>query len=179
LVYVCYTEANGMAMPGRGVSATTPRMTKGGVPLVEPQYTPSQPQAAQDGLTPRQRRRLSRIARGLPPYSDAEMAHEARRAKARERMRYDQRRALIDEIKLARGCADCGFKAHPAALEFDHLPGSRKVRTIARMSSGRTSLTTLEAEMAKCEAVCANCHAIREAQRREERARSEGNRGGL
>ena len=80
----------------------------------------------------------------------------------RERDRIAQQRAAA--IKLERGCADCGYNQAAAALDFDHLPGTVKVFSIAQ-ASGRTWPTVLE-EIAKCEVVCANCHRIRTAKRR-------------
>lgn len=70
------------------------------------------------------------------------------------------------EYKLTKGCADCGFKAHPAALDFDHLPGFEKRQQIR---SGQSfGWVALQEEVAKCEVVCANCHRIRTADRREQ-----------
>src|SRR5215469_15939667 len=34
-----------------------------------------------------------------------------------------RRRQQLAAYKLERGCAVCGYKEHPAALHFDHLPG--------------------------------------------------------
>jgi len=79
------------------------------------------------------------------------------------RRRWAGGRARINAIKLERGCADCGYAAHPAALEFDHLPGVGKVQNIAAMPCN--SWAAIEAEIAKCEVVCANCHRIRTAER--------------
>jgi len=45
-------------------------------------------------------------------------------------------------------------------LEFDHLPGTTKVGSIANLK-GRIPNQALLDEIAKCEIVCANCHAIR------------------
>jgi hypothetical protein len=73
--------------------------------------------------------------------------------------------AYIQQVKLERGCADCGYNAHPAALDFDHLPGTEKLHRIATMAAGNCR-AKIDAEMAKCEVVCANCHRIRTAQRR-------------
>ena len=74
-------------------------------------------------------------------------------------------RARLDELKLAAGCADCGYKGHPHALEFDHLPGSVKCFSIGtKLASFGTE--RVMAEIAKCEVVCANCHRIRTAERR-------------
>jgi hypothetical protein len=38
-------------------------------------------------------------------------------------------RAYIQSIKMERGCTDCGYREHPAALDFDHLPGFVKKGT--------------------------------------------------
>ena len=72
----------------------------------------------------------------------------------------------IHDYQLEKGCADCGFNKHPAALEFDHMPGSMKLFNISEQI-GNKSREVLWAEIAKCEVVCANCHAIRTADRRE------------
>lgn len=81
------------------------------------------------------------------------------------RRRANMLRDYIQAIKVERGCADCGYNAHPAALDFDHLPGHVKVRKMSTASAGM-SRVRLEAEMAKCEVVCANCHRVRTANRR-------------
>lgn len=114
-------------------------------------------------------RARQRVALGLPRYTPSEIASrartEAKRSKRRYQEKYARRSAYIDGIKLAAGCADCGYNNHPAALQFDHLPGTEKIGIIAHMR-GNTSIAILNAEIAKCEVVCANCHAIRTAQRR-------------
>ena len=66
-------------------------------------------------------------------------------------------------------CADCGGRFHPAAMAFDHLPGSVKVLDIASLVR-RGSVGLARAEIQKCEIVCANCHAIRTYERREKSA---------
>ena len=75
--------------------------------------------------------------------------------------------AEVSAYKMAEGCMDCGFNSHPAALEFDHLPGEDKLFNIGE-KVGCYSMETIWAEVAKCEVVCANCHAIRTAERRQE-----------
>jgi hypothetical protein len=52
-------------------------------------------------------------------------------------------------------------------LDFDHLPGTLKVRDIK--SGQQLGWEALLAEVAKCEAVCANCHRIRTVDRARER----------
>lgn len=76
-----------------------------------------------------------------------------RRANKRHR---DKKRQRLNEVKLARGCARCGYSEHPAALQFHHR--DEKFRTVARMAGQRWEL--IEEEIAKCDVLCANCHAI-------------------
>lgn len=86
---------------------------------------------------------------------------------ANRRARRRERRAKLDEIKVERGCVDCGFKAHPSALHFDHRDRTLKRFSIAHgIMSGWTKL--LE-EVAKCDVRCANCHAIKTTEHRDRR----------
>ncbi len=78
--------------------------------------------------------------------------------------RMDEHRKRLSDIKLRTGCADCGYKEHPAALDFDHLPEYTKSFTIGECISYRWS--RLEDEIGKCEVVCANCHRVRTYDRR-------------
>jgi hypothetical protein len=109
-----------------------------------------------------------RVAAGLPRYTEREAArrraNDVTRSKQRVKSKYADFSARVDAIKLAQGCADCGYRTHPAALEFDHLEPGEKRFGIARMAWYTWS--DVVAEMAKCEIVCANCHAIRTANRR-------------
>jgi hypothetical protein len=68
-------------------------------------------------------------------------------------------------VKRQRGCADCGFDAHPDALQLDHVPGwgDKKFNFSKVAHRGRDAV---DAELAKCEVRCANCHMIRTAERR-------------
>lgn len=82
-----------------------------------------------------------------------------RKTPAAARRRYLRHRAWVDAYKLEHGCADCGYNAHAAVLDFDHRDPSTKVMTIA--SNTIRSLAVLKAEIEKCDVVCANCHRIR------------------
>lgn len=82
------------------------------------------------------------------------------------RDRYAARRLMLDTIKLGRGCFDCGYNKNSVALHFDHRPGETKTTEInLLMTSGRSDEALL-AEIAKCDVVCANCHAIRTVDRK-------------
>jgi len=67
---------------------------------------------------------------------------------------------------MEKGCMDCGYNEHPAALEFDHHVDSEKSFNIGEQIGSR-SRERLWEEIAKCDVVCANCHAIRTATRRQ------------
>lgn len=76
------------------------------------------------------------------------------------------RRDLVDNHKLAHGCADCGLMSpHPFVYDLDHLPGFEKVMKVSDLITKARSLEEIAAEMAKCEVICANCHRIRTALR--------------
>jgi hypothetical protein len=64
-----------------------------------------------------------------------------------------------------RSCADCGFVPTVAdQMHYDHLRD--KKHTISRLSRSG-SQRRLEEEITKCDLVCANCHALRTALRRQ------------
>jgi len=63
-------------------------------------------------------------------------------------------------VKLARGCTDCGYNAHPAALDFDHRDPASKTDDIGKMY-GRATTDRIYAEVNKCDVRCANCHRVK------------------
>jgi hypothetical protein len=90
--------------------------------------------------------------------------------------RLTERRAFLDEYKLSRGCIDCGYADHPAALEFDHLPQFEKSFDVGRAVYKAAWAGILD-EIAKCEVVCSNCHRVRTVERRGESLYSRSSRG--
>lgn len=80
-------------------------------------------------------------------------------AKIADRIRADEKRAALRAYLVEKGCADCGYNKHHAALEFDHLPKFEKTRNVMTMCYN--SWEKIWAEVAKCEVVCSNCHSIR------------------
>ena len=94
------------------------------------------------------------------PYARCKDCHKKRlyadpdKAKRRRAHRLSVRE-WVDEVKNV-PCTDCGVQYPPYVMDFDHvLPG--KVRSIAALVA-RASRAAVEAEIAKCEVVCANCH---------------------
>jgi hypothetical protein len=59
-------------------------------------------------------------------------------------------------------CVDCG-EADPVVLEFDHV--GQKTSTVAGLVRQVASMAAIDAEIARCEVVCANCHRRRTASR--------------
>jgi len=70
----------------------------------------------------------------------------------------NKRQNYLNEVKLEAGCARCGYNEHPEALQFNHLNPDEKSFNIGE--NKRKKLETIKAEIAKCEVLCANCHAI-------------------
>lgn len=90
--------------------------------------------------------------------------HPKRMADATKRHR-DKKRDRIQAVKLERGCQDCGYNTHPAALDFDHVRGDKSAGLAHMWSS---TWDKIAEEIEKCEVVCANCHRVRTANRRKE-----------
>ncbi len=74
----------------------------------------------------------------------------------------DNQKRLADYL-ACHPCVDCG-QTDIRLLEFDHVQG-KKSDNISRMIGIGYSWPTIEAEIAKCEVRCANCHRIKESER--------------
>lgn len=70
-----------------------------------------------------------------------------------------------------RPCADCGGRFPAVVMQWDHLPGTEKSADVGALAARHNRRLVLE-EIAKCELVCANCHAMRTASRIADRARA-------
>jgi hypothetical protein len=77
--------------------------------------------------------------------------------------RYAKFRAIVDEPRKL-PCADCGKSYLPCVMDYDHRPGEVKLFNIS-MAMNKPRKLLLE-EIEKCDIVCANCHRIREYNRR-------------
>ena len=82
------------------------------------------------------------------------------RARTREVMVIEDSQRRTADYLSCHPCVDCGC-TDIRVLEFDHVRGN-KSNNIARMVGQGFSWSTIEAEIAKCEVRCANCHRIRE-----------------
>jgi hypothetical protein len=81
----------------------------------------------------------------------------------RRALRRDKGRALVAAAK-ASGCVDCG-EADATVLDFDHVREPKRANVADLVAFGSPP-STVAKEIAKCEVVCANCHAIRTGERK-------------
>lgn len=77
---------------------------------------------------------------------------------SRAREQYTQR---YHDLKEASPCTDCGGYFPFYVMQYDHRPGEVKIRGVAEITRGFGSWARALAEIAKCDLVCANCHARR------------------
>ena len=68
--------------------------------------------------------------------------------------------AFLRDVRR-RPCADCGGTFPPWIMDFDHRDPAQKSFSIAAGKVLLKSRELLLAEIAKCDIVCANCHAAR------------------
>ncbi len=76
---------------------------------------------------------------------------------------------MARDYKKQRGCIVCGWgvgadQYEVEALHFDHLEGHNKIKHVSRFYTD--SAERFWSEIAKCQVICARCHAVREARRR-------------
>lgn len=91
------------------------------------------------------------------PASRKQKMLDAAKVRATELRRY------LDEVKVSRGCTDCGYNKHPAALDFDHVRGEKSI-----LVSFCKSKAQAVKEIEKCEVRCACCHRIKTWERKRE-----------
>jgi hypothetical protein len=81
------------------------------------------------------------------------------RARARDSKTQVELRALLFSLKDQKLCTDCGIAYPHYVMQFDHLRD--KLFDVSTAVTRKLSVAKLLAEVAKCELVCANCHATR------------------
>ena len=101
------------------------------------------------------------------PYTDTEkqkqaqaehyIANKAKYAASSKAAR-ERKKILLAELKKG-PCTDCGNSYPPYVMQFDHI-GTDKMGDISKMVT-KVSWQRVMDEVAKCEVVCANCHAER------------------
>lgn len=79
-----------------------------------------------------------------------------------------KQREFVREWKTAGPCTDCGIDFPYWIMQADHIRGDKlfNLNSVSRTTRNKTSI---QAELDKCERVCANCHADRTFHRQETR----------
>lgn len=101
------------------------------------------------------------------PYKDIEKKRECQRrwysnpenqAKHLANMRLRQKKAVlyVRRIKEQTPCS-CG-ESHVACLDFHHRDPSQKKGNVMILAASGASIRSLDAEIDKCDVLCANCH---------------------
>lgn len=107
-----------------------------------------------------QRKRELGLIRRLDPL-------EVAKDTAANKKHRDDRNRKLNLLKIGRPCYDCGGMFPTECLEWDHMPGTKKLFCVAA-GKGK-SLETILDEIAKCQLVCSNCHHIRTVARHKNR----------
>jgi hypothetical protein len=71
------------------------------------------------------------------------------------RLYYERKRQHVLDYKAAHPCVDCG-ETDIRCLDFDHRDPKEKKFLVSEITLSKRSV--LDAEMAKCDIRCANCH---------------------
>ena len=108
-------------------------------------------------------------------YRDRERQRAAERRwyeanKARVAEKKDRKRARLREmVRQAKEvpCADCGVRYPYYVMDLDHVTDDKAMIVSKLVNFGATE--RLRAEIAKCQAVCANCHRERTHRRSQSR----------
>lgn len=87
--------------------------------------------------------------------------YQSKRRKNQEKVR-----DFITNSKTGKPCTDCGRIFHPSVMHYDHLPEFEKSFAISQSSVATLSIKKIQAEIEKCELVCAICHGYRTYERR-------------
>lgn len=87
------------------------------------------------------------------PYKDKNQQKEFQKNWKRSKIR------ALQALKEGKPCTDCGIAYPHYVMQWDHLPEHKKFKNVNRMFG--YSWHRIIAEIAKCELVCANCHAAR------------------
>jgi 5-methylcytosine-specific restriction endonuclease McrA len=81
--------------------------------------------------------------------------------KANKKKVYDEISELYNKEKLKHGCAHCGYKGRPEALDHHHPDPSNKIRAVSsHFRSSYKQFEKMKKEWEKCIVLCANCHRI-------------------
>jgi hypothetical protein len=94
-------------------------------------------------------------------YQGNVVRHKENCADRARRVRLENAQRVWDYL-LHHPCVDCG-EADPVVLDFDHVRGRKTNSVSSLVRRVSASWATIQAEIAKCDIRCANCHRRRTA----------------
>jgi len=100
---------------------------------------------------------------------DAWYARSGGEIRAKQRAVFAKKAARLAQAK-SHPCTDCGRVYPSYVMDFDHVRGE-KIGEVGQMIHRRWEI--IEAEIAKCDLVCSNCHRMRTHERKERRRKQE------
>jgi len=78
---------------------------------------------------------------------------------ARKIRAVERNREYVEKIKRQCKCKFCN-EARPQSLDFHHKDPETKRAKVSLLVKDGYSIKTIQAEIDKCEVVCANCHRV-------------------
>ena len=92
-------------------------------------------------------------------YYQGDDAHEKHLKQVKERTEAARAagKEYVYQYLLTHPCEHCG-ETDPRVLEFHHREPSEKDMDVTHMLSGGYSIKRIQAELDKCQVLCANCH---------------------
>lgn len=94
-------------------------------------------------------------------YNQQNKAARTAKAVANHRAARHTRSARIQARKEASHCLDCHQSFPGCVMDFDHRDPEQKVGSVSALVRSSTAWDRVEAEIAKCDLVCACCHRLR------------------
>ena len=106
------------------------------------------------------------ICRACRREYDAAYHRRTRTKRVEQKRRYHETLVIWYRRLKDAPCSDCGRRFHHAAMSWDHREPASKAFDVSSMVSRTHSRRQILDEIAKCDLVCANCHAVRTFRRR-------------
>ncbi len=79
--------------------------------------------------------------------------------KSHNKIRKIRNHQYVWDYLLSHPCEKCG-ETNPIVLQFHHSDRDDKTIEVSVLSRGSGSIAVIDAEVKKCEVLCANCHLI-------------------
>lgn len=94
----------------------------------------------------------------IKKYREANKEKLAAQAAIRHQNRKRNNKQYVRNIKSTTPCTDCKVEYPYYVMDFDHITEDKTMEVSVLMRTG--GFVTLKEEIAKCEIICPNCHAL-------------------